>query len=309
MDSAFSRTEHVPGLSAEYTFSGISKLILVLGGRIDHHSMVGTKGVGRIHMKFDPDENSALRLTAGNGWRIPSVFAENVKMFPSSRVIKQNSKISEEESFTLGLTYSRDFKTSFGKYDLGLDFFRTQFQKQLIVDYDKDYQSVYLYNLQGSSFSNSFQAQFGGSPVAGLNFTLAYKWYDVQMQMEEGLRRAPFIPEHRGFIQTSYASAFDRWVLDLTFNWFGPKRIPGGEGRPNQYEVDEYSPDFFMLNFQISRKLRWVDLYGGIENITDTRQQDPIVDPVDPFGPNFDAGLAWGPTIGRGYIILEYDIT
>ncbi len=309
LDSAFSRNEHVPGISGEYTFTGISRTTMVLGARLDHHNMVGLKGVGRIHIKIDPDENSSLRVTAGNGWRLPSVFAENVKMYPSSRTIIQQALVSEEESYALGLTYTRDFRVGNIPFDLGLDFFRTEFVKQIIVDYDKDYQRVYLYNLDGRSYSNSFQAQLGGKPVKGLNFTLAYKWYDVQMQMEQGLNRAPFIPEHRAFLQVGYATPFDRWTLDLTLNWFGSKRIPAGNGRPYAYSIESSSPDFFTANFQATRKLRWFDIYGGIENITDTRQLDPIVDPGDPFGPNFDAGLAWGPTVGRVfYLGLRFTI-
>ncbi len=302
-DSIFSREEVVPGVSGEYTFSGINRLSIVLGARLDHHNIVGTKGVGRLHVKYDPDEKSVFRLTFGNGWRVPSIYAENIKMYPSSRVIKQLSDPAEEEAISLGLTYTRDIKTNFGQYNLGLDFFRTEFTKQILVDYDQDYQSVYLYNLNGESYSNSFQAQFGGSPVAGFNFTVAYKWYDVKMKMAEGLMRAPFVPEHRGFLQASYATAFDRWVFDYTLNWFGKKRIPGGSGRPDQYAVREFSPDFFTMNFQITKKLRWVELYGGIENLADVRQEDPIVDPQNPFGPNFDAGLAWGPTVGRVFYL------
>ncbi len=298
-DSSFSRVEEIPGIAAEYTLSEIEKISLVLGARLDHHNYFGLKPVGRIHLKYSPNEQTSFRVSAGNGWRVPTPYAENPKMFPSSRLIIQNSLPQEEESVSIGLTFNRDFKFQGSKYSLTMDFFRTEFSKQIIVDYDRDYQRVYLYNLSGSSFSNSFQAQLQGSPIAGFSFTAAYKWYDVKMEMERGLTRAPFVPEHRGFLQLSYATAFDRWTFDLTTQYFGPKRIPGGEGRPVGVQVRDYSPSFFNLNFQANRKFRGFDIYAGIENLLDFRQEDPIVDPSDPFGPNFDAGLAWGPTIGR----------
>ena len=42
-----------------------------------------------------------------------------------------------------------------------------------------------------------------------------------------------------------------------------------------------------------------LDLYLGIENITDFRQDDPIIDAADPGGSYFDSALVWGPVNGR----------
>jgi hypothetical protein len=40
-------------------------------------------------------------------------------------------------------------------------------------------------------------------------------------------------------------------------------------------------------------------VYIGGENLLDFRQKDPIVDPQNPFGSNFDASMTWGPVAGR----------
>jgi outer membrane receptor protein involved in Fe transport len=42
-----------------------------------------------------------------------------------------------------------------------------------------------------------------------------------------------------------------------------------------------------------------LELYVGIENLFDFRQNDPIIDPGNPSGPYFDASLIWGPLMGR----------
>ena len=44
------------------------------------------------------------------------------------------------------------------KYVFKLDYFRTNFVNQVIIDLDQDKSYVYFYNLNGKSFSNSLQA-------------------------------------------------------------------------------------------------------------------------------------------------------
>jgi outer membrane receptor for ferrienterochelin and colicins len=50
-------------------------------------------------------------------------------------------------------------------------------------------------------------------------------------------------------------------------------------------------------------------LYAGSENLLNYRQPNPIVANNDPFGPNFDASMIWGPIEGRRiYMGLRYKI-
>jgi hypothetical protein len=40
-------------------------------------------------------------------------------------------------------------------------------------------------------------------------------------------------------------------------------------------------------------------IYAGGENLSNFRQANPIIAADQPFGPNFDASLIWGPVYGR----------
>jgi hypothetical protein len=42
-----------------------------------------------------------------------------------------------------------------------------------------------------------------------------------------------------------------------------------------------------------------LDLYVGVENIADVRQTDLVNSYQSPFRRYFDAGLVWGPVLGR----------
>jgi hypothetical protein len=47
----------------------------------------------------------------------------------------------------------------------------------------------------------------------------------------------------------------------------------------------------------------------GGENLTDFRQEDPILAAEDPFGPYFDASMVWGPLLGRRfYVGIRYTL-
>ena len=50
-------------------------------------------------------------------------------------------------------------------------------------------------------------------------------------------------------------------------------------------------------------------MYIGGENIGNYTQSDPIIEPENPFGENFDASLIWGPVMGRNiYAGIRYKI-
>jgi hypothetical protein len=51
------------------------------------------------------------------------------------------------------------------------------------------------------------------------------------------------------------------------------------------------------------------EVYLGSENITDVRQDNPILSSENPFGPNFDSTFVYGPIFGRSfYIGLRFKI-
>jgi len=62
-----------------------------------------------------------------------------------------------------------------------------------------------------------------------------------------------------------------------------------------------YSDAYFIFNSQISKSLfqKKLDLYVGLENIFDFKQNNPIIDGANPFSSYFDASMVWAPVFGR----------
>ncbi|SFC35141.1 Outer membrane receptor for ferrienterochelin and colicins [Spirosoma endophyticum] len=309
------RTESVPGVFAEYTYTYPEKLTLVLGGRFDYHNLFGAQWTPRAHLKYNISQNVALRASAGRGFRVPNPFAENFGYLVSSRAVFLNEALRPEVSWNYGLSLTNDFQLIGKKASLVLDYHRTDFQNQLIVDIEHPGE-LYFYNLTnergvgGRSFANSFQAELNVQPAKRFEVKAAYRLFDVQQSMggpfgEERLLPKMMVSRDRVLLNAGYALPFDKWKFDATLQWNGPRRIPylreGYVHSSYQNMPIDFSPGFYNLNAQVSRAFRsgW-EVYLGGENLTGFRQLNPIIGADDPFGPRFDAGSrVWGPITGQ----------
>ena len=313
------RMESVPGAFVEYTYTYPEKLTLVLGGRFDYHNLFGAQLTPRVHLKYNPSQHLSLRASAGRGFRTANPFAENFGYLVSSRTVffsgqTTNSSLQFESSWNYGLSLTNDFDLLGKKASLVLDYHRTDFQNQLIVDIEHPGE-LYFYNLASSgakarSYANSFQAELNVQPARRFEVKAAYRLFDVEQSMggpfgEERLLPRMMVSRNRVLLNAGYALPFDKWKFDATLQWNGPRRIPylreGYVHTSYQNMPVDMAPGFYNLNAQVSRAFRsgW-EVYLGGENLTGFRQTDPIVAANDPFGPRFDAGAhVWGPITGR----------
>ena len=119
----------------------------------------------------------------------------------------------------------------------------------------------------------------------------------------ESIQAKVMIPKHRGFLNLAYTTRNKRWDYDMTLSIFGRSSIAA-----TAQSIREYSDVFPRLNAQITYKLKRL-IYTWVENLTNYTQENPIVEPENPFGPNFDATRAWGPIIGYNvYFGLRFSI-
>ncbi|KIA84533.1 TonB-dependent receptor [Kaistella solincola] len=301
----YQRTETVPGLFFEYTLSGL-KYTLVAGVRTDFHNLAGTQFTPRLNFKYDLSPKTILRLSAGRGFRTANVFAENQQYFASNREIEilgNGGKIYDLEpeiAWNYGASLQQEFKLFNRKASLVADFFRTDFQNQVLTDLDVSPQKIVFYNLDGNSFANSFQTQVDFSPARNLEMRLAYKYYDVQADFKGGSREIPFMAKNRGFFNASYSTTKNEkegfWNFDTTLQLVGQQKLPNLNSNPAEYRLPEYSKSYATLNAQISRNFnKNFRAYIGGENLTSTMQANPILDAENPFGNYFDAGMVYAP--------------
>jgi outer membrane receptor protein involved in Fe transport len=190
-----------------------------------------------------------------------------------------------------------------------LDFYRTDFQNQIVVDRDQDAQAVYFYNLDGVSFANSIQIQGDYELFKRFDVRLAYRWHNVKTTYGGEELRVPLYSPHRAFVNLAYKTE-NNWKFDYTASWQSQQRVPSTAGNPEPFQVSDSSPSFFMMNAQVTKV--WfdrLDVYVGVENLLNFTQEDPIISSANPFSNYFDSSLVWGPIFGRMmYVGLRYRI-
>lgn len=302
----FNREEFVPGAFIEYAFSPNDNVDIVAGLRGDYHNNYGFFATPRLHVRYTPAERSVFRLSVGRGQRTASILAENNTVMASSRniiILQQNNGnpygLNEEIAWNFGANFTQKFTMDYREGVITADLYHTRFVNQVVVDRDENPQQVLFYNLDGESFSTSFQVQFDYEVLRRLDARLAYRWYHVQTNYIFGILDKPMVSPHRAFMNLAYSTR-NHWMFDYTVQWQSAKRIPSTASNPETYRINETSPDFFLMNAQITKQWREkFDVYVGVENILDFRQENPIIAADDPFGPYFDASLTWGPIFGR----------
>ncbi|MFY0628417.1 MAG: TonB-dependent receptor [Reichenbachiella sp.] len=298
-DSTFNRQEIVPGLFYEYSFIPSDDLTIVAGLRSDFHNLYGTYFTPRLHVKYQISPGVTTRGAIGRGYRTPNVIMENSQVLVSSRQLIIQEAPNPEVSWNMGGSVTTEIPIGDRKMILTGDYFYTHFQNQLIYDMDQNSSELNVYNLNGQSFAHSFQIEGNYVILKRLNLKAAYKYYNVQSTIGGVLQQVPFASKHRVFANMGYETKFEKWQFDVTMQWFGAKRLPNTSDKPVEFQRPEFSPDFFLMNGQVSRNFRWGSIYLGGENLLNFKQTDPIIDAENPFGNNFDASIVWAPIAGR----------
>ena len=315
----YRRSENSFGAFFEYSYDNLGDLNLTAGLRIDTSNLLGTFLTPRVHARYTPWEDSAFRISAGRGKRSANIFAENQKMFASSRqinILDSNGGIyglDPEIAWNYGISFSQKFNVFGKKSEITFDYYRTDFVNQIVVDWENP-REVNFYNLKGKSFANSFQAELNMNILEGFDFRTAYKYYNVKTAYTSGNLDKPLTPKHRVFVNVSYETLRKengtQWKFDTTFNWLGEQRLSSTYGNPIEYKLPETTPTFATLNAQVTKVFSTAfEVYLGGENLTNEKQDNPILNSENPFEPTFDTTFVYGPIFGVSfYAGLRYKL-
>jgi len=305
--NSYVRKEIVPGTFFEYTYTPNDQWSLVAGIRGDNNNIYGSFITPRLNIRYEPVIGTVFRLSAGKGQRTANIFAENNSLFVSQRslmIMGQNNSgaysLNPEISWNKGISLDQKFNVFNNPATLSLDYFRNDFKNQVVVDIESA-KKIHIYNLAGKSYSNSFQAEVNMTPFTKLDLRVAYRYFDVKQTYSGNLLDRPFIAKHRAFLSVDYATNND-WKFNYTVTFNGKKRIVNPYESYVSFIPPTSSPSYYLMNAQVSKSFgnnNPMDIYVGVENISNFFQQNTIISADDPFGPNFDAAMIWGPVTGR----------
>ena len=297
-DSTFNRTEKVAGGFFQYSYSNVKNLNLIVGLRLDHHNLYGLLFTPRIHARYNINEHNVIRISTGKGYRSPNVIAENTSLLATSKKLLFTEELKIESSWNYGLSYTTYIDIGARELSITADFFRTQFENQVIIDREDDPFIIYVYNLNGKSFSNSFQIESNYELFKNFDVTLAFRYNDVKTTIGGELLEKPLVNKFKGLLAMSYQTALKTWQFDMNIQAVGNQRLPYTGFYPEEYQKSEFSPDYALFNAQVTRYFKKFEVYLGGENLGNYRQMDPIIASDDPFGEYFDSSIVWGPITG-----------
>jgi len=301
--------QSVPGVFAQYTYSYLEKVKLIAGLREDYHDKQGWIFTPRFHGKYNFTNDLIMRASVGESFRVPYILADNISMLASSKELVFDEIIQPERAWNYGVNLTQRWVLKEKEGALSIDLYRTDFMNQLIVDQYSDSASVHFYNLKGKSYSNSLQVTFNQDLIENLGVRLAYKTDDVKASYEGVVKQKPLVPKFRALFNTFYSTANNHWKFDYTLVWEGPKRLANTGTDVVYGKLPDESPDFYVMNLQVTKLFKRFEVYGGVENILDYRQLHPIINGNNPFSTAFDATQVWGPIEGRRiYAGLRFSI-
>ena len=299
--------ETTSGAYLEYTYNKDYKLIILAGLRADYSSLYDFFITPRLHVKYNFTDWMHLRGTVGKGYRSPHILAENNYYFASSRAFRINDNIGQEEAWNYGLNLGFAIPVNKKELSLNGEWYYTDFKNQVVIDLDSNPHEVSFYNLDGKSYSSVFQVEASYPFFRGFTMTAAYRWMDVKTEYNGVLRKKPLISDYKALVTASYQTPLRKWQFDFTSQFNGGGRMPVPDA-DNPLWDDTFS-SYTSMSAQVSKFFRNWSVYAGVENLLDYTQEDRIIAYDNPWGPDFDATMIWGPVHGRKfYLGFRYTI-
>lgn len=291
-------SETTPGAYVQYTYNLHSRFIAMAGLRVDHSNVYGTFFTPRFHLKWVPADFLTLRLSAGKGYRSPHALAENNYLMASGRRLIID-KLDQEAAWNYGASLNFNIPIGSKMLKINTDYYYTHFLSQMLIDYDSNPEELHITNLNGKSFSHTFQIDASYPLFKGFELTAAYRYNLVKATYGGQLRWKPLQSRYKGLLTLSYKTPLGLWQFDATAALNGGGRMPeaytlasGERSWSGSYKA------YGQLSGQVTRYFRHFSLYIGGENLTNYKQKNPIIGYQNPWANGFEPTMTYGPIEG-----------
>lgn len=302
---------YVPGVFVQDEFNWTDDLILLTGVRLDYHSKHGLIVSPRLSLKKDFGSYSSFRFNYGNGFRQVHLFTEDHAFLTGARDVLIKNDLQPERSHNITLNFNHTYnKLGYGNFDF--DVFYTYFQNKIIPDYNTDPNLIIYDNLDGYGITRGLSVSVNHKFKSPFRMRLGVTLQDVYEIVDDELGESTkedqlFAPFFSGVFNLSYEFKKIKMKLNYTGKIVGPQNLPVYDA---PFERAETSPWFTVQNVQLSKEFKkgW-ELYTGVKNIFNYTQPSPLVNPQDPYSPEFDTSYAYGPLqTRRFYLGVRYNL-
>lgn len=315
----------IPGIFVQDEWKLAKNQVLLLGLRYDHHPVHRGIVTPRMAWKWKLPAQQVLRLNAGTGFRVVSLFAEEHAALTGARVVDIQESLNPERSYNINLNYAVNRRWDRLTLNLDVSAWYSRFSNQIIPDYDTDPNKIIYRNLDGFSLSKGLTLNGELNLGNRIKALLGCTFQDVSKTENKtgtgSSKQRPMLTEKwSGTWAISFHYPGAGLSFDYTGNLYGPMRLPlvsADDPRP------AYSPVWSLQNIQVTKLIRGrIELFGGIKNLLDwtparsvpfliARSHDPFDKKLEyetdgsirktaenPYGLSFDPAYVYAPNQG-----------
>ncbi|SDL65947.1 outer membrane receptor for ferrienterochelin and colicins [Daejeonella rubra] len=322
----------LPGIFIQDEISLSLKHKVLLGIRYDYNSVHRHILTPRIAYKWNINDNNVLRVNAGTGFRVVSLFTEEHAAITGSREVVVNQKLEPERSYNANLNFNKKIYFENGSFmSIDASAWYTYFNNQIIPDYLTNPDQIIYSNLNGYAVSRGLSANLDVDLNNGIKILAGASLLDVFSKQNNILVRPLLTEKWMGTWGVSYKLTSSHVTIDYTGNIYGPMRLPRlGDSDPRS----EYSPVWSLQNIQLTYGgFKKLEIYGGVKNLLNWKpgknepflianSRDPfdknvhrdasggvISSPENPYALSFDPGYVYAPNQGiRAFLGLRYTL-
>ena len=323
----------LPGLFVQDEIQFRDNQKLLLGVRYDYNSIHGSIVSPRLNYKWATSDNeTVLRLSLGNGYRVANIFTEDHAALTGARQVEFWEDLKPERSWNGNINFVQKFYLDRGAY-IGIDAsaFYTYFSNKILVDYEIDPNKIIYQNLNGKAVSQGLSLNSDMSFPGGLTVILGGTYQDVFSVTDQVKTKQLFTEQFSGVWTVSYNFHKLKMKVDYTGNLYSPMRLPLLSDLDPR---SEYSPWWSIQNIQITGTFQNnLEVYGGVKNLLNwtpakgspfiiARSHDPfdrevqfdaegnaIPSVANPYGLTFDPSYVYGPNQGlRVFLGVRYSL-
>jgi len=241
----------------EHVYLIDESLIIVAGARSDNHDKFGSAVTYRLAPSYEiKDSGTLIKASYGTGFQAPSLF----ELYSSYG----NEDLDPAKSVTTDVGFEQSMDSSGIRF--GVTFFTSEFTDAIAYDF-----ATYKYGqMDGKSKTSGWEAFF--STAIGKHTDLTINHVALKTEDDEGeplLRR----PEGKTVISGSTRFLEKAQVSYSVYNV--GSRVPVSSAKDKDGNTVDELPAYTLVNLAGSYALTDnLDLYGRIDNVTDTFYED-----------------------------------
>ena len=248
------------GIFGQDTWDINPKMVIEPGLRLDIQNEFGFLALPRLSILYRFADNITGRLTAGLGYKVPTIFTEESERMGYSGVLPLADDIKAEKSE--GVTFDVNYKTTITDrliFTINQAFFLTHLDDPIILEDDGE-GNFEFENARGGISSMGFEtnAKFIYDPF---KLFIGYTFTDTKEKFNDDVKKLALTPAHKlGMVLMM--EVHGNYRVGLEGYYTGNQFISTGEKRPATW----------VMGLMGQKDFENISVYLNFENFTDTRQ-------------------------------------